>query len=277
MTTDPTKIAAIRERNATKGPWKSEPLTDDPFEFGCSVDGPQTTGVDWHYTPADAAFIAHARQDIPDLLAALDRAEAERVKAIRDSVVQFADVMSHANDIAKQRDAALADNARLEAERDKAFDVLNVMSKRVQRLAFQIPAPNQYTPLLVEVAVGIDNYLHTALAASEQSTLSRPGHAPGLSDRGHLGSPDVTVTAGENLADSAEQSKGSESGDPPPAVAPQAPNPADRSPSSDEKCGACKGVGFLGGRRVPVVTVTHEVRAGAITCPLCNGTGKATP
>lgn len=78
-------LGAIRERAAAAsgGPWH-----DEHTEFGCVhignygwvASGPEGQGpeydVDSEQGKADAEFIAHARTDIPDLLAEIDRLNA---------------------------------------------------------------------------------------------------------------------------------------------------------------------------------------------------------
>lgn len=74
-------VDAIRARaaTATPGPWGTRPI-DDGGAF--LVRNPQVsgTGLVEFDRPADAQFIAHARTDIPALLAALDRLHAPAPK-----------------------------------------------------------------------------------------------------------------------------------------------------------------------------------------------------
>ncbi|WP_181349450.1 hypothetical protein [Thalassobacillus sp. CUG 92003] len=84
------ELAAIRERadNATEGPWTN---FDDVFyedsPYVQVYDGFTETGVelvaDCKRTK-DADFIAHSREDIPKLLAEIDRLHAELDKADRE-------------------------------------------------------------------------------------------------------------------------------------------------------------------------------------------------
>lgn len=80
--TSPVDVAAIRERceAATPGPWIRDPeyasvcapARDGECVAVCSMsDGPPAAG--W---VADAEFIAHAREDIPVLLAEIERLQA---------------------------------------------------------------------------------------------------------------------------------------------------------------------------------------------------------
>ena len=89
-------IAAIKARadKATAGPWAVE----DPLDIPSVIADGHKQVYDWvmiahidtgktkRSVKADrnADFIAHARTDIPDLLAALETSEAKRVKAERE-------------------------------------------------------------------------------------------------------------------------------------------------------------------------------------------------
>ena len=97
-----TTAIKAREKKATPGPWRVEPLkgytedyilTDDP-EFqtkpwgnfiGSTAYG---AGQSKQNCSKDADFIAQAREDIPDLLSALELAEAE-LKASRESDIRL--------------------------------------------------------------------------------------------------------------------------------------------------------------------------------------------
>lgn len=84
MTTD--RIAEIRRRElaATDGPWlKGESYHDDPIVYSLKTAGDGTefafiVFVTEEGVEADAEFAAHARDDIPFLLAALDQMTGER-------------------------------------------------------------------------------------------------------------------------------------------------------------------------------------------------------
>lgn len=73
----PQRLAEIQERDrlASRGPWSVE---------GSSISAENgEDGIAGHMTPNDAYFIAHARDDVPDLLAEVQRlseslAEAEQ-------------------------------------------------------------------------------------------------------------------------------------------------------------------------------------------------------
>ena len=82
-------IAAIKARadKATSGPWAKNPFTAhvDAFEQGCPLP---VCALLWptdlrteDQSIADGEFIAHARTDIPALIAALEASESARVKA----------------------------------------------------------------------------------------------------------------------------------------------------------------------------------------------------
>lgn len=88
MTDERPNLTAIRARAdaASPGPWHA-----DHDEFGCTVMGdfgweaPGTFeyGVDSEQGKADAEFVAHARTDVPDLLA-----EVETWRGIADSLAE---------------------------------------------------------------------------------------------------------------------------------------------------------------------------------------------
>ncbi len=85
MTDDEKRVAEIRKRAeaATEGPWNAGDYTDLPDDEGCGITaGPEGTieeriiayAIEYPWTTpesctADAEFIAHAREDIPWLLA----------------------------------------------------------------------------------------------------------------------------------------------------------------------------------------------------------------
>lgn len=87
---DAERLDEIRRRAeaATSGPWEAynrgcdrTPLDDEAGGLGLEIDGPpEAYGRGQFHLAADAQFIAHARSDVPYLLAALDamtrRAEA---------------------------------------------------------------------------------------------------------------------------------------------------------------------------------------------------------
>lgn len=69
---------AIRERAkaATKGPWEQHPVSQRiVLRPGSAIEGRSPFEIGELERIADAEFIAHARTDIPALLAELERAE----------------------------------------------------------------------------------------------------------------------------------------------------------------------------------------------------------
>lgn len=73
----PERLAGIAARTeaATPGPWDAYE-SDCDMHVGRSPDGPHVAlfgRASWHDVPADATFVAHARQDVPDLLAEVER------------------------------------------------------------------------------------------------------------------------------------------------------------------------------------------------------------
>lgn len=78
---DSKRLAEIRARveAATKGPWVwgQDTHTVDPYDLqvldGASIVWPTAEGLLAFHRPADRAFLEHARQDIPDLLAEVER------------------------------------------------------------------------------------------------------------------------------------------------------------------------------------------------------------
>lgn len=105
---DEKRIAEIEARveRATEGPWAKNPFTAhvDAFEIGeplpiCALLWPTELRTE-DQVIADGEFIAHARQDIPDLLAAL--------KAIREGSKNNADWFEQANADRIAAEAALA-------------------------------------------------------------------------------------------------------------------------------------------------------------------------
>lgn len=78
------ELAAIaaRVQKATGGPWtvcyrnvgKSEESADyDDWFLGCDIEGPESAQRGQFVRSADARFIAHAREDVPRLLAYVRR------------------------------------------------------------------------------------------------------------------------------------------------------------------------------------------------------------
>jgi len=67
-------LEAIKARceAATPGPWEIK----DRGHFAY-MSGPRHVGVGGRWLPADAAFISHAREDVPALIAEVERLRAE--------------------------------------------------------------------------------------------------------------------------------------------------------------------------------------------------------
>ena len=108
----PADLAAIEERcaKATEGPWR--------HYGGQSVYGPENTDIDIAEATlkADAACIAHARTDIPALLAEVRRLELE-VSGYRRDVDNCLGELQHKNAVLRDRDAEIgrlqSDNERI--------------------------------------------------------------------------------------------------------------------------------------------------------------------
>lgn len=110
----PERLAEIRERAgaATQGPWEHRQPFGTQNHAVITADGDlgnDNEGV-W-YEETDAEFIAHSREDVPDLLAHVDHltAEVERLRA---------DVRSLQRGSQRNADAHMVthrDNARLRA------------------------------------------------------------------------------------------------------------------------------------------------------------------
>jgi hypothetical protein len=71
-----SRLQAIRDREkaASSGPWRHQ--EDDVYTYSCAVRGPDDVNVGHVSITEDATFIAHSRQDIPDLLAYIDWLES---------------------------------------------------------------------------------------------------------------------------------------------------------------------------------------------------------
>jgi hypothetical protein len=69
------KEIAARVQAASPGPWEADAISPDAE--GKFIQGPTPVGYEREYLPADADFMAHAREDVPDLVADLSEARAE--------------------------------------------------------------------------------------------------------------------------------------------------------------------------------------------------------
>lgn len=128
-----------RASKATRGPWDwnsrhglgaPDRLVMWPsHEYGCDLD---IEGEE-----ADLDFIAHARQDIPDMIAALEASEAARVKAEQ----ALRTVQNAAKTLAYSRDSELQHlrengtyDHKLRAEHDSLIDRDALMTDRITAL-----------------------------------------------------------------------------------------------------------------------------------------------
>ena len=92
MTTPDLDAIRARAEAATEGPWEAEALE------GNIVTPTQGTIVEvYSWTDADAEFIAHAREDVPALLAEVEQLRAELAHARMDRAEQ-ADEAQRARD-----------------------------------------------------------------------------------------------------------------------------------------------------------------------------------
>lgn len=91
----PERLEAIRQRveKATQGPWNFEGnkwqdgyVIYSPIKRGFHNNGGEVAEVDDSYEPSDAEFIAHAREDVPALLAEVER--------LRSAIDNAADLLS---------------------------------------------------------------------------------------------------------------------------------------------------------------------------------------
>ena len=119
---DAERIAEIRARveAATPGPWKDVwPCNCE--EISISRDGAHRH-EELHMTPPDTDFIAHSRQDIPDLLAEVARLTAEREEYERTRWTVVAQRNGALNDL----ETANAELSRLRAVIEEARKALSL-------------------------------------------------------------------------------------------------------------------------------------------------------
>lgn len=85
MSTEPIDLDAIRARveAATDGPWVGEIRPDGCAWISMPVSGGHHA-LAMHGWQSDADFVAHARQDIPALLAEVDRLRAVSEQILRE-------------------------------------------------------------------------------------------------------------------------------------------------------------------------------------------------
>lgn len=129
-----------REQHATKGPWTAEPSypgdPDTPVKTpdGDYISASPDDGVRGGHSYYDAEFISHAREDIPALIAEVERltAKVERLQSQRETNVvriDSSDQLRHAatEEVAKlkRRVAFIAErNLMHEGQRDKLAAVI---------------------------------------------------------------------------------------------------------------------------------------------------------
>jgi hypothetical protein len=135
MTLTPERLAKIRtrEQSATEGPWRVE---DDHVNLlRCVVSDNHELDVSLGYvgnrTEDDAVFVAHARQDVPDLLAEVDRlrnaltplrTDASDIRGALSPNGEEARVpMPLGDTLLPAVEWLLAENERLNAEREAAL------------------------------------------------------------------------------------------------------------------------------------------------------------
>lgn len=124
MTTD--ELKAIRERagKAAGGPWEFEEQSlyaSDYNQFAITTEGRQRAvffhSAMWKPKLADLEFITHARTDIPDLLAEVERLQGEVARANRvledalDKIIKHEDTITRLTDEIQKRDEALKELA----------------------------------------------------------------------------------------------------------------------------------------------------------------------
>lgn len=106
-----------RVASATEGPWEASEdgaltqVTRGGFRYIADSDG--------LFAPADAAFIAAARSDVPFLLAELSRVSREAEQAERD-----------ADEVARQRDDLYARLSRVRAAAESDADLAGLVAVR---------------------------------------------------------------------------------------------------------------------------------------------------
>lgn len=152
LTPDVLAAIAARAETATPGPWYH--CVSGEFDYQWIVEPPHgETALDSICVVAksgapnameDAAFIAHARQDIPALLA-------------------------HASALAADRDALAAENARLRGERRVMHDVLLTLVSHIHMRAH----PSNRTKWVCPYCKGTHKSL-TALEEGEGHTENCP-------------------------------------------------------------------------------------------------------
>ena len=125
-TVTPEELAEIRARAeaATPGPWTvdegpalADPLLEGEGDWYRQIEGWTNTGWEWLcLSPEDAAFIAHAREDIPALVAEVERLQAElaRVRPVAEAAQRWHVAAQHYDAAMRSRDYGAADLADAE-------------------------------------------------------------------------------------------------------------------------------------------------------------------
>mgnify|MGYP006961905552 CR=1 FL=1 len=129
MTDTPLDLDAIEARAdaATDGPWlASHNLTDDTHDVSVLYsNGIGVLVADFHKRPDDARFAAHARTDVPALIAALRKAEAQ--------VAHLRGQSRESNGWREMRDRRDADTARAEKAEAQVAAVLALCDEAAPR------------------------------------------------------------------------------------------------------------------------------------------------
>ncbi|MFF3867384.1 hypothetical protein [Micromonospora sp. NPDC001898] len=135
-TTTPLDLDAIRlrEQAATSGPWTLRdgfgPLINGTTRFGRIANAEHQTVIEEPYsgrdlgaTQADAEFIAAARQDIPDLLAEVDRLHTENLRMTEAAASDVRRVRELVTDMAGETNGLACQVASLTAELEQVRKV----------------------------------------------------------------------------------------------------------------------------------------------------------
>lgn len=125
-----TDLDAIRERaeEATLGPWeleRREPYMDGRSAYAMRRAGRPGVMLTCAAFPADAEFIAHAREDVPVLLAEVERLRQEMIRrddARRDSLAEVERLRRDNDNLDGENDDIQAEVERLRAEVEMKSD-----------------------------------------------------------------------------------------------------------------------------------------------------------
>lgn len=149
MTLTPEREQEIRERvaRATEGPWNTHLVDDtcvvsaDGTEVCTTCDSSQTErddgyNIEYERMEKDAAFIAHARQDIPDLLAEIDRLNAN-LRTVQNAAKTLA--AAQGSELEHRRQNANYDH-KLRSEHDSLIERDAIMTAENERLSAALTA-----------------------------------------------------------------------------------------------------------------------------------------